>query len=171
MDSFSALVNTVTKEVSNPNMLAALVLCALLAITHAGDPATSMVTKFVDWLATMPSAATLATFLKSRITATVGAVCYTVTVWMVAPVKKRGTWTAIGLAFAYLVPESSVYQYVAQCLLLAMYLRASRQDVRTIIVVVGAVLYVLGILTTTASGSGGGPASPAPPTSSSMRSG
>jgi len=162
-DSLTALTNTLSREVANPAMVMAVVLCALLAITHAADPASSMVTKLADWLVANPATKVIGEFVKARITATVGAICYTVTVMMVAPMRMRGQWLAIGIAFAYLVPESSVYQYVYQCLLMAIYLRARRPDVRTIIIVAGLALYVLGVLTT------GTPASPASAASATAR--
>ncbi|AGW51776.1 hypothetical protein AACV_gp2 [Anopheline-associated C virus] len=145
-DTVSATVNTIVQDLGNPNFLLAAGICAFLAMTHTQDPASSLVNRMAEHLKSSEGSEKIGQFIASHLLQTVGAICFTITTLLCAPKDKTGTWIVVGLAFAFLVPEKSAYQYAVQCIALSVYLRAKRKDVRAMIIVAACVSYVLGFV-------------------------
>lgn len=145
-DALGSLTASFTSLLADSHFVIGFLICAALALTHAADPATSLVTKFADWLLKNEATKALGTFIKARLLQTVGLACYLVTVWMCAPLRDRTVFSIGAAAAAFLLPESSVYQYGAQCCAAALYFKTRRKDSRMLIIVAVAVLWFTGIL-------------------------
>jgi hypothetical protein len=146
MDTISATFSTIMSELSSPALLLAMVGVSWLCLTHKANPALSVVTKVTDWLSNNTATAEIGKFLGNHKSQTLGAICYSLTTMVTAPRNKMGMWLIIGAAAAFLIPESSSYQYIVQCLAFAMYMKARRQDVKMLIILGVGALYVFGYL-------------------------
>jgi len=146
-DPVTKVTSSLSQLLGNPYTITAFGLCALLAFTHAKDPATSIIKQVVDKLNTTEATKPLGKFLSTHLKQTLGLACYAITIWLVAPIKQRLTLTAAAAVAAFLIPESSPYQYLAQSFALCLYLKTRDQVVRTIVVGAAAVVYSMGWLT------------------------
>lgn len=127
-------------------------LTATLAITHTTDPFTTIVTSLAKKLSALPATKWLGDFIAAHIKQTVGAIALGVSVLTSARPKEKTVYFMGAVAFAYLVPEWSVWTYGALAALLALFLQLRSVEDRIILSIAATVIYVL---TIQATGKGG----------------
>ncbi|UXD80036.1 putative envelope protein [Linepithema humile C virus 1] len=145
-DTLSATVDTIVKELTSPTLLVALLAIAFLASNYSGNASDNVLVNFIKALSKNEVTKGIGTFLNAHIIQVFGAVCYTIIAVVCAPSTKTGLWVLTGVVIAFIVPESSVWQYVAQCILFSVYIKARRQDVRFMLIAIGVGLYFFGYL-------------------------
>jgi len=135
-------LDAVVGKIGDPQFVLAAVACAVLAMTHATDPTTSVVTRFTEWLKGIPSTKWIGEFLANHAAQTVGAGCYLAVALLAAPPRTKWTWALCAVGLAFLIPEHSVYQYACLALVGCLYLRTSNSQMKTLVVIAGVLAYL-----------------------------
>lgn len=123
--------------------IAAAAICFVMATSHFADPSKSFIQSIAAWLTSHQSLKWLGEFIRDHGTQTLGAICYGVTVFTTAPRKNLPGYLALAIAAAYLIADKTLYGYMMHCVAAAMFFKATRKDVRMVILVLSVVAWVL----------------------------
>lgn len=140
---FGRFNQAVTRLLGNPVLLVVLGLTIALALTHAGDPFSEIVTKIASQLSSLPATKWLGDFLAAHVMQTVGAIALTVAVLTSARPSEKTAYVLGAVAFAYLIPEWSVWTYGVLSVILALFLQMRTVEDRLLLAAIAGVVYVL----------------------------
>lgn len=140
MDRLGAAVQRI---LNNPIALIAFGISAILAMTQTANPLVTLVKAFATKLSAIEVTKFLGDFLAAHVTQTIGAIALCTSVIVSARRNEKTTYFIGAIAFAYLVPEWSVWTYGALSAALALFFQLRQLEDRLILATVSLAVYLM----------------------------
>lgn len=142
---FSDITTSVTSSLRRPTVLLSLIVVAALVITHYETFQTGFIGK---WANTNAANNSVAKWIKENESRTLGLLIFVPTL-LDLPSKVQAVTSVAVLFWVFIVPESTVLQYVLQSFSLHTYFRVRQSSSRLFIIAMVAIAYYVGWLAIT----------------------